>query len=548
MSNFNFEGHPAKNLIFTLFKASKRLIVFAILSGIVSGISSAGLIAVINSALVGSDVGWNTSAWLFIALLLVVLGSGLGSEIMLLHLAQRSTLEMRLAMSRRILSSPYQKLEEVGAHRLFATLTEDVHVIAATLQVIPTLTINGAVVIGCLAYLGWLSLTALLMVITAIAVGVGVYQLMIGKAMFFLSDARETQDSLFDHFRAISYGSKELKLNRKRRESFLSDEFDPTVKALQNSTVRGMTVFIIANQWGDLLFFTVIGLLVFALPFDTKADSAVLIGSVLTITYLMGPISAILSAFPMIGAANVSLTKIDSLGLSQNSVAHRGASNLPAISSHSWSGLEFHGVSYSYPGVTGDKFILGPINLNVNPRECIFLAGGNGSGKSTFLKIFTGLYVPEAGEIRMNGESINDEVERDHYRQYFSTVFSDYFLFEQLHYTEGMDIDARVKSYLVQLQLEKKVEVLNGRFSTTKLSQGQRKRLALLSAYVEDRPIYVFDEWAADQDVLFKEIFYMQILPELKARGKTVLVASHDDRYYHLADRIIKLDSGKIVD
>lgn len=524
------------------------LIVFAILSGIVSGISSAGLIAVINSALVGSDVGWNTSAWFFIALLLVVFGSGMGSAIMLLHLAERSTFEMRLVMSRRILSSSFQKLEEVGAHRLFATLTEDVHVIAQSLQIIPALIINSAVVIGCLAYLGWLSLTALLLMVIAIAVGVRVYQLMIGKAMIFLSDARETQDSLFDHFRAISYGSKELKLNRKRREFFLSDEFEPTAKALQNSTVRGMSVYVVANQWGQLLFFILIGLLIFALPSNAKVDSAVLVGSVLTITYLMGPIMAIISLFPMISAASVALTKIDSLGFNHNSEEHSGASNLPAISPHSWSGLEFHGVSYSYPGVTADKFLLGPINLNVNPRECVFLVGGNGSGKSTFLKLFTGLYVPEAGEIRMNGESINDEVERDHYRQYFSTVFSDYFLFEQLHYTEGMDMDARVKSYLVQLQLEKKVEVLNGRFSTTKLSQGQRKRLALLSAYVEDRPIYVFDEWAADQDVLFKEIFYMQILPELKARGKTVLVASHDDRYYHLADRIIKLDSGKIVD
>jgi putative ATP-binding cassette transporter len=90
------------------------------------------------------------------------------------------------------------------------------------------------------------------------------------------------------------------------------------------------------------------------------------------------------------------------------------------------------------------------------------------------------------------------------------------------------------------------VQVKDGTLSTIELSQGQRKRLALLTAFLEDRPFYIFDEWAADQDPFFREVFYLQLLPELKAKGKTVLVISHDDRYYSLGDRIIKLDYGKI--
>jgi putative ATP-binding cassette transporter len=108
-------------------------------------------------------------------------------------------------------------------------------------------------------------------------------------------------------------------------------------------------------------------------------------------------------------------------------------------------------------------------------------------------------------------------------------------------------LDERAFKYLSQLQLNHKVQVKDGTLSTTELSQGQRKRLALLAAYLEDRPIYVFDEWAADQDPHFKEIFYRQLLPELKARGKALLVISHDDRYYHLADRLIKIDYGQVV-
>ncbi len=130
--------------------------------------------------------------------------------------------------------------------------------------------------------------------------------------------------------------------------------------------------------------------------------------------------------------------------------------------------------------------------------------------------------------------------------EYFSVVFSDFYLFDALLGLRGADLDARATRYLMELELDDKVQIRDGAFSTTALSQGQRKRLALLTAFLEDRPIYVFDEWAADQDPHYREIFYRRLLPDLKARGKTVLVISHDDRYYHLASRIIRLEYGKV--
>jgi putative ATP-binding cassette transporter len=136
--------------------------------------------------------------------------------------------------------------------------------------------------------------------------------------------------------------------------------------------------------------------------------------------------------------------------------------------------------------------------------------------------------------------------ERDDYRQQFSAVFFDFYLFERLFGFEGKDVDAESQKYLDLLQLSHKLTIKDGHLSTVDLSQGQRKRVALLNAYLEDRPIYIFDEWAADQDPQFKQIFYYELVPELKSRGKTVIVISHDDRYYHLADRLIKLESGKI--
>jgi len=175
-----------------------------------------------------------------------------------------------------------------------------------------------------------------------------------------------------------------------------------------------------------------------------------------------------------------------------------------------------------------------------------FVIGGNGSGKTTFAKLLLGLYAPEEGAIRLNGQEITDEV-RDSYRQLFSAVHADFYLFETLLGLESAELDATAREYLEQLHLSDKLQVKDNVLSTTELSQGQRKRLALLTAYLEDRLIYVFDEWAADQDPLFKEVFYHQLLPDLKARGKTVIVISHDDRFYHVGDRVIKLENGQVV-
>jgi putative pyoverdin transport system ATP-binding/permease protein len=217
------------------------------------------------------------------------------------------------------------------------------------------------------------------------------------------------------------------------------------------------------------------------------------------------------------------------------------------LSPHEFKQIDLQQATHSYQ-LAGEEnpFTLGPIDLSLHPGELVFIVGGNGSGKSTLAKLITGLYVPDRGEIRWDGQIVDDR-HREQYRQLFSTVFADFYLFDRFVGLRLVDGDAQAKMYLEKLQLTHKVAIEQGKLSTTALSQGQRKRLALLTAYLEDRPIYLFDEWAADQDPFFREIFYQQLLPELKQRGKAVLVISHDDRYFHLADRLLKLDYGKIV-
>jgi putative ATP-binding cassette transporter len=272
-----------------------------------------------------------------------------------------------------------------------------------------------------------------------------------------------------------------------------------------------------------------------------------LTGYVFAIVFLMGPLSGVLGSLSMFGRASAALRKVEQLGIT---LSARSGDHCPIARTAEMPGfqrLELVGVTHSYHREKeDDHFMLGPINLQFHPGELVFLVGGNGSGKSTLAKVITGLYPPEKGVICVDGRVVDDR-SRDDYRQYFSAVFADFYLFDNLLGQPSPELDAQAREYLELLHLDHKVKVTDGILSTTQLSQGQRKRLALLNAYLEDRPFYLFDEWASDQDPLFKEIFYTQLLPELKARKKTILVITHDDHYFHLADRIVKLDYGHVA-
>jgi putative ATP-binding cassette transporter len=534
-------------LFLFLVTYSRRIVSLALLLGLISGICNTGLIALLNATL---KSGGNPSAFIvksFLALCIVLPLTRLLSEFLLTRMGQKALLDLRLRLSREILAAPLRYLEELGAPRLLAALVEDVPVITNALVAVPILFINVAVVLAGLVYLGWLSFGLLLMLLCFVVLGMMTYQIPLGRAVVFLRLAREQNDSLFSHFRSLISGNKELKLHRQRREAFIAHDLEPTAEAFQKNNVRGMLIYSAAATWGQLLVFLVLGLVVFGLPVWKSTNVQILSGYSLTLLYLMSPFQVIMNFIPIIGRASVALQKIEKLGLSLAAQSKEVlADDAPATPAR-WNHLELAGVTHAYRSeVAEDSFTLGPLDLTVHPGELVFIVGGNGSGKTTLVKLLAGLYAPESGEIRLDDMLVTDE-NRDRYRQNFSVVFSDFHLFESLLGLETSELDEKARQYLIQLHLNHKVMVSDGVLSTTNLSQGQRKRLALLTAYLEDRSLYIFDEWAADQDPYFKEIFYLNLLPALKARGKTILVISHDDRYYFVADRLIKLDYGKIT-
>lgn len=536
-------------LLFLLLRKSPVLVVLAIVAGVVSGASNAGLLAVINSAIHTVEPWTNrTMVWQFVALCLLLPAARAFSSYILTSLAQNTVLELRTKLSRRILAAPLLRLEEIGSHRLLAALTQDVATIVIAMQSLPLLFVHGALVLGSLVYLGWLSWKVLVIVVGCLVVGVVTYQLPMIKATVYQRRAREEADALYGHFRTVTGGFKELKLHYPRQDGLIRG-LDATGRALKRLTVISSTIFSAAGGWGQLVVFAMIGAIVFLVPSFETVGLKTMTGYALVLLYMMAPMEVILEAIPNLARAQVSFRKIDELGLSldeKSGPALRAVGAPVPPAQPEWKNLELSGVTHAYHREGEEEpFTLGPIDLKVWKGETVFLVGGNGSGKTTLAKLVLGLYAPESGELRFDGVPVTDANRADYLHQ-FSVVFADFHLFDSLLGLEAAETDAEAARYLQLLNLSHKVSVKDGKLSTVALSQGQRKRLALLTAYLEDRPIYLFDEWAADQDPVFKEVFYLRLLPELKARGKTVIVISHDDHYYGVADRIVKLDYGQI--
>jgi putative pyoverdin transport system ATP-binding/permease protein len=394
------------NLITLLLRSSWKILALAAFIGLLSGVSTTGILVIINTQLARLSLS-TALIWCFIGLCFLKFLTNILSKYLLINLAEKALVDLRLMLSERILATPLYHLEVLGKHRILATLTDDILAIANTVYIIPTLCIDITIVASCLFYLLWLSPSIFFLVAISLLLGIFSYQQIAYKATSFFLLARQQEDKLFNHFRSITEGTKELKLHYQRRQTFLKKELQETVQVYRRKNVVGMTIFATAASWGNSLFFVVVGLVIFALPTLQIIPAYILSGYALTILYLLSPLDYIMSAIPTFSKATVALKKVGSLKISLCDrcyfIAWDKADNF-------CDRLEFMGIAHTYHQDSEDTaFTLGPIDLTVLGGEIVFIIGGNGSGKSTLIKLMTGLYIPESGKIYLNGKLVTVE-------------------------------------------------------------------------------------------------------------------------------------------
>jgi len=541
---------PFRRFLRFVVQRSKTATWLMVSAGVMSGLLSAGVLALINYVLHHSS---DHSLFMVLGFVVLVGGkllSNLWSQLLLVRFSQDTILDLSLSLCAKIVRAPLRGSERRGAGNMLVTLTDDVSWVTWAIQCFPQLIMNAAVVLGCGFYLAWLSWGTFLGVVGVTALGALGYQWLHTSAFSVISAARQARAELFGHFRSLTDGLKELLMHRARRQEFVNQEVRKAADSYRRMNVEATRRQVLAESWTQVSFYSLVGFIVFLFPSLVTVSPEVLTGYVVAVLYMMGPIWGIIGAVPTIERGQVALENIERLGVSLDADGEVAQTvELGDLDAEIPPVVQWNEVVFSYGKEKGTEapFALGPISLELHPGELVFVIGGNGSGKSTFVKVLTGLYQPTEGNVTLAGRMIT-EANCEWYREHFSVVFSDFHVFHKLLGQSDSQSERLAPQYLRLLHMEKKVTVHERTFSTLDLSQGQRKRLALVTAYLEDRPIYVFDEWAADQDPQYKEIFYKTLLPGLRERGKLVVVITHDDRYFHLGNQVIKLEDGKMVE
>lgn len=537
--------------------APNRVFLSIVLGGL-SGVSYSLLIPLILSVLrpgdprfdeiataparIGSlEVANAPFALVFALVCLFILVSRTASQVMLTRVAINVASAFRERLYAQIADAPLASLEAIGEARLLTALTTDVPRIVMGARLLPDILISLVTLVGMLGFLLLLNADVFWFVLGCIAFGALTYQvpMLVGRRYFI--GARRSFDSLQAAMHGLIRGNKELKLNDSKRAAY----FDAVLMRHEHDVRRqektGNTIVRSASNYGDLLSFFVIGSIIFIFVNYRVISNEELVGVVMALLYVTGPVSVILNFIPQISVARVSMQRVAKLF---QEIPAEAIDRTPAPAPP-WDRIRFEGVEYRYDaGEHG--FHVGPLDLEFRKGEISFIVGGNGSGKSTMAKLLTLHYRAHAGTVHFGEQAIGD-ASIGACRQGISAIYSDYHLFEQILGVPDDGLADVVEHYLRALGLEGKVAYRDGRFTTLSLSDGQRRRLALLVAMIDDKQLYLFDEWAADQDPTFKAVFYDEILPTLRAKGKTVVVITHDDRYFHLADQLVVLGDGKVV-
>lgn len=545
---------PATRLLLSLLRRSRGALTLALIACIANGVSSVLLVATLNRALSAPAAADLPLALRFAACALVALIARIVSGVLFAGLSQDTMGRMREHVSARVAAAELRDVERVGAAPVQSILTDDATNVSMLFFALPNIVMHGSIVAGCLAYLAWLSWPVCVLALSAIVIGSLGYRFGDIRAIAALEAAGNAQDRLFDYLGSLFAGAKELKLHRERARQFVDGQLGAAITEVRDHRRRAFVAYAIGVGWIIFLFYVFLGAATFLPSIGVHADAQAAAGYVIVFLFMLVPLDGLLNNLPTVNAARVSLERIERV-LAEFEEPHHAALAVPASNAQpaTFDMLTLRGITHAYFHERDERmFRIGPIDLSFKPGELVFIVGGNGSGKTTLAKVLTGLYEPEGGVIEVDGTPVTRDT-RPAYRERFSTVFNDFHLFDSLLGIVDPDdsdraaADARANALLAKLALDHKVRVENGTFSTRALSTGQRKRLALVVAYLEDRPFYLFDEWAADQDPSFKAVFYEQLLPELRGRGKTVVVITHDDRYFSLADRVLKLDNGAIV-
>lgn len=511
-----------------------------------AGIANAALLGMINEAaeraVLARPLGGDTIL-LYVALFAFFYVADRASLREANRLVQHRLEALRLRVAGKIRRVDLRTLESLDRGELFATIGQEINHLSQSLPLLVSAAQSSLLLVFCLLYIATVSLAAFAVVTACTALGLGLFWLRRRRLDEALVQVHHQEAAMLDSLSHFTRGFQEIRLNADRNDALFA-HFSAVVDTLRDKVIGVGGKWVILLQFGNAFLYALVGVVIFVLPAFFSGYTDAIYKITAAAIFCVGPVTALTAAAPLYARADLGLGHV--ARLEQRLQSGRPAEVLAQSRFADFKLLECRGLTFSYREADGEtSFTSGPLDLSLRRGETVFVTGGNGSGKSTAMKLLCGLYIPDSGSLIVDGVAVEADTRQD-LREIFSAVFADFHLFDRLYGLEDAD-PARVAELIDVMELTGKVGFADGAFTTTSLSTGQRKRLALIVALLEDRPIYLFDEWAADQDAHFRHLFYTRLLPDLKARGKTVLAVTHDDRYWPECDRRLTMDLGKVV-
>jgi putative ATP-binding cassette transporter len=509
------------------------------------GISTAAILGAINSGLQNGSTLW--AATLFIVALFLFIKTQ--SYVTITTTAEIEAIihKIRVRLMDQIRHSELLALEDVGRARIVAAITSDTAVLTQASNML-AFTVQGAVLIVFVAiYVAFLSIAAILTTIVVVSIAAVIFHQKNRRLVSEKQRAAAWERRLFDRLTDFLDGFKEVRLNSARSADLFADAVDVsrTAANIKINTQAETFRMIVTSQ---ISMYVLLGAVVFVAPqFSDTLGGAALTKTTTALMFIVGACFGLVQSIPILLNANASADRLVQL---ENALRAAAAQPREVPTVKRFDTIEMRNINFRYVDKFSESaFKIGPIDFTLHPGELVFITGGNGSGKSTFLRVLSGIYAPESGEIILDGRHI-DNSNRDDYRALMSAIFFDYHLFRRLYGVPDPD-PGEVNRLLELFRLSAKTGLVDGEFRTLELSGGQRRRLALIVSLLEKRPILLLDEWTAEQDPEFRRKFYDELLPDLMKAGATVVVITHDDRYLDELDlpaRRIRMDEGKIVD
>jgi putative pyoverdin transport system ATP-binding/permease protein len=521
-----------------------------IAGAIASAASSTLVLAIVNIA--AGDIAKAGKAeinWLYAAIFVVcvVIYTAMESWMVAWMSAdmEEAVNRIRMDLLERLSRADLWKLEQFGQTRLYDSITQTGQLITGNAHFLALSLRSLVLTLAILVYIAWISLLAFAIVAVLLIVCTFRHTWLGRETSMRQAELAGDMAQLQEGFSDLFDGFKEQRLNSAR-----SKDLGDTFRTVSNRAMETQNV-VHRYGWqqfsfGSNLFNIMLGAVVFVVPVYAPAFNQQVVHVAAAVLFMSAPFAALMQTVTLMGAADAAAGRMLTLDRELGELEEAGSDVLPQPVSEDFTELSLKGMEFAFPAPEGEQaFAVGPLDFTVHRGEIVFVTGGNGSGKSTFLRLLTGLYHPPRGALLYNGQRIEPE----HYaafRARMATVFSDFHLFARL-YDLGPDADTLAAELMRMMEMTEITSFDGDRFARRDLSTGQRRRLGLIGALLEEKPLLILDEWAADQDPQFRRKFYREILPALKARGLTIVAVTHDDRYFDAADRRIRMEEGRIV-